>query len=146
MVRHINDARESALAQDAHGAIEIRSYRHVFAIERRLYRIDTLRLNPAGVPLRGIAYCFALLCTALVASRLPILGGVIELVPWYVRYVGAPALCAAALTVVRVEGRPFHLAVLALLRYRLDPRRLAGVRRAAPSGARWCSGNASARS
>ena len=28
----------------------------VFALERRIYRIDTLRLNPSGVPLRGIGY------------------------------------------------------------------------------------------
>ena len=36
------------------GRIEVRSYRTVFDLERRLYRIDRLRLNPGGVPVRGI--------------------------------------------------------------------------------------------
>ena len=41
--------------------MEIRSYRAVFDLERRIYRIDRLRLNPAGVPVRGIVYFLALL-------------------------------------------------------------------------------------
>ena len=44
--------------------LEIRSFRSVFALERRIYRIDTLRLNPAGIPLRGIVYA-----AVLVAAR-----------------------------------------------------------------------------
>ena len=37
--------------------IEIRSYRAVFDLERRIYRVDRLRLNPGGVPVRGVVYC-----------------------------------------------------------------------------------------
>ncbi len=51
--------------------LEIRSFRSVFALERRIYRIDTLRLNPAGVPLRGIAYAVALVLLALVGGAVP---------------------------------------------------------------------------
>ena len=34
--------------------IEIRSYRRVFDLERRIYSIDRVRLNPGGVPVRGV--------------------------------------------------------------------------------------------
>ncbi len=41
--------------------IEIRSYRRVFDLERRIYSVDQLRLNPGGVPVRGVLYFLALL-------------------------------------------------------------------------------------
>ncbi len=34
--------------------MEIRSYRRVFDLERRIYQVDRLRLNPSGVPVRGV--------------------------------------------------------------------------------------------
>jgi hypothetical protein len=107
--------------------MEIRSYRHVFDLERRIYRIDRIRLNPGGVPLRGIVYFLLLLGGALIASRLPVAGIVARTAPWYARDVALPALVAALLTVVRLEGRPFHLAVGALLRFHCAPRRIARV-------------------
>ena len=51
--------------------MEIRSYRRVFDLERRIYRIDHLRLNPSGVPVRGVVYFLALLAGVLLAARLP---------------------------------------------------------------------------
>ncbi len=107
---------------------EIRSYRCVFDLERRLYRIDRLRLNPAGVPVRGIVYFLALLGTVLLAGALPLLGLLVRMLPWYLRDVGAPGVCAALLTLIKVEGRPFHLAALALMRYGIGPRELSGLR------------------
>lgn len=112
---------------------EIRSYRRVFALERRLYRIDSIPLNPNGVPLRGIAYFAALLAMALVMSRLTLVGAAVRLLPWYVRELAGPALGAFVLTAVRIEGRPFHLAALGLFRYaagrwRRSPRRRQAVR------------------
>jgi hypothetical protein len=127
-------------AQASHAAIEIRSYRRVFALERRLYQIDRLRLNPTGVPLRGIAYFLALLGAVLLLSGLPLVGDVVRIVPWYLREAIAPALAAAVCTVIRVEGRPFHLAALALLRYHLSSRHCAGVRRCSAPGSRWHPG------
>jgi hypothetical protein len=107
---------------------EIRSYRCVFDLERRLYRIDRLRLNPAGVPVRGIVYFLALLGTVLVVGALPLLGLLVSMWPWYLRYVGGPGACAALLTLIKIEGRPFHLAALALARYGMGPRELSGLR------------------
>jgi hypothetical protein len=107
--------------------MEIRSYRHVFDLERRIYRIDRIRLNPGGVPVRGIVYFLILLGGVAAAARLPLVGIAARAAPWYVRDVALPALVAALLTVVRLEGRPFHLAVRALLRFHFGPRRIAGL-------------------
>jgi len=107
--------------------MEIRSYRHVFDLERRIYRIDRIRLNPGGIPVRGIVYFLVLLGGAAAAARLPLVGIAASAAPWYVRDVALPALASALLTVVRLEGRPFHLAVRALLRFHFGPRRVAGL-------------------
>jgi hypothetical protein len=106
--------------------MEIRSYRAVFDLERRLYRVDRLRLNPGGVPLRGVVYCFALLAGLALFAGLPLVGVAVRALPWYLRDLAFPAGGAALLTVIRVEGRPFHLAAAALLRHVLGPRELAG--------------------
>ena len=105
--------------------MEIRSYRAVFDLERRIYRVDRLRLNPGGVPLRGIAYFLALLAASALASRLPGLSALTRLVPWYLAYVAAPAAGAAVLTAIRLDGRPFHIAAQALARHRLTASRSA---------------------
>jgi hypothetical protein len=117
--------------------MEIRSYRRVFDLERRIYRVDRLRLNPGGVPVRGVVYFLAILATALMAARLPLLGSGVRLLPWYLGDLALPAASAAILTMIRVEGRPFHLAARALVRYRMGPRRVAGTRRCAGPGERW---------
>lgn len=105
--------------------IEIRSYRRVFDLERRIYRVDRLRLNPGGIPVRGLAYLIVILAGILVGTRAPLLGPVLARVPWYLLDVALPVSAAALLGVMRLEGRPFHLAALALLRRRLvSPRRL----------------------
>jgi hypothetical protein len=108
--------------------VEIRSYRTVFDLERRIYRVDRLRLNPGGVPLRGAVYFLALVALMLIAGSFPLLGKVMRALPWYMRDVGLPGASAAVLTMIRIEGRPFHLAAHSLLRYAWGPRHLAGVR------------------
>ena len=119
-------------------AMEIRSYRAVFDLERRIYRIDRLRLNPAGVPVRGIVYFLALLMTIALCTRVPPLGAVASVLPWYLVYGALPGAAAALLNVIAIDGRPAHLAARALLRHRLAPRRSVGLR------ARWgeCCGEA----
>ncbi len=117
--------------------MEIRSYRRVFDLERRIYRVDRLRLNPGGVPVRGVVYFLAILLAVVLARRLPLLEVVAKLTPWYLGDLAIPAGSAALLTMIRVEGRPFHLAALALARYRTEPRRLAGARRSTDPAGRW---------
>jgi len=122
--------------------MDVRSYRRVFDLERRIYRVDRLRLNPAGVPVRGIVYFLVIVGLALLVARLPLLALVASGVPWYVRDVALPGGFAALLTVIRIEGRPFHLAAQALLRHRAGWRRLSCLRPCGPNscafpGARW---------
>ncbi len=95
---------------------EIHSYRAVFDLERRIYRIDRLRLNPGGVPLRGVIYFLALLAAALLAARVPLIGAPLAALPWYASDLLLPGVSAAALTAVRIDGRPFHLAAESLAR------------------------------
>lgn len=116
---------------------EIRSYRSVFDLERRIYRVDRVRLNPSGVPVRGVVYWLAILAVVLVSERVPLFGAVLRAFPWYMRELALPALGAALLSVVRVEGRPFHLAAVALARYAAAPRHLCRLRPCAAPGRRW---------
>jgi len=116
---------------------EIRSYRRVFDLERRIYSVDQLRLNPGGVPLRGLAYFLALVALALILGGLPLVGALSASLPWYLRDVLLPAAAATLLGAVRIEGRAFHLAAHALLRHRLRARTYAGGRRVPASAGRW---------
>lgn len=104
--------------------LEIRSFRAVFALERRIYRIDTLRLNPGGVPLRGIAYAVALVLLALFAGDVPPTSLADAVVPWYARDLGAPLCLAILLASVRLDGRPCHVAANSICRFIVGPRRL----------------------
>lgn len=113
--------------------MEIKSYRAVFELERRIYRIDSLLLHPSGVPLRGLGYFAALLAAVLVLGALPLAGELVRMAPWYVRGLIAPTLGAAALTAIRVDGRASHLAAWAL------------VRRGGGSWARWDPGGSGRR-
>lgn len=122
--------------------MEIRSYRAVFDLERRIYRVDRLRLNPSGVPVRGVVYFLALLAAVLICGSVPPLRALTGALPWYLVYVALPSASAALLTVIRIDGRPAHLAAQALVRHRIGSRRSAGLRprRAGPGaepGARW---------
>jgi hypothetical protein len=114
--------------------MEIRSYRAVFDLERRIYRVDRLRLNPGGIPVRGVVYCLAILAGLALAGALPLLGTAVRALPWYLRDLLLPGGSAALLTMIRVEGRPFHLAATALARHTLGPRQLAGLATAFDGG------------
>ncbi len=117
--------------------LEVRSFRSVFALERRIYRIDTLRLNPSGIPLRGIGYAASLVALALIAGVLPPTAWLDSLIPWYVRDLGLPLTASILLGALRVEGRPVHLAALALAGHLLTRRRLSALAPLPRRGARW---------
>jgi len=103
-----------------------------------IYRIDRLKLNPAGIPLRGIVYFLVILAVGLLARRLPLLGVLAQAPPWYARDLVMPGALAALLTLIKIEGRSFHLAALALLRYACGPRELAtGLRPRVATDRRW---------
>jgi hypothetical protein len=104
-------------------ALQIRSYRVIFDLERRIYRVDRWRLPVSwGVPLRSLGYGAAALLAVLLAHQLPLLGDAIRALPAPVRLLFVPGGIAYALTAVRVDGRPAHTGALALARHWLGPR------------------------
>jgi hypothetical protein len=120
--------------------MEIQSYRRVFDLERRIYRVDRLRLNPGGVPVRGVVYFLVTVSIAVAGGKLPLLGVAAEAMPWYLRDLVLPAVSAALLTVIRVEGRPFHVAARALARYRIGTTGLSAPGSRPAYGGRWHPG------
>jgi hypothetical protein len=117
--------------------VEIRSYRRVFDLERRIYRIDRLRLNPGGIPIRSLLYLIAAVMVTIGARRLPLLGLLEHLAPWYVSDLALPALLATVLSAIRIEGRPFHVAARSLGRHACRPRRLERATATIRPGWRW---------
>jgi hypothetical protein len=121
----------------ADGRIEVRSYRTVFDLERRLYRIDRVRLNPGGVPVRGVVYGVGLTVVLAVLATLPLLGWPLRALPWPARHLLLPTVLAAALTVVRIDGRPCHVALRSLIKLAVGPRRVDAWERVPRSPERW---------
>lgn len=117
--------------------IEIRSFRRVFDLERRIYSVDRVRLNPGGVPVRGVVYFLVLIAISLIVAALPLLGSLTEQLPWYLRDIALPGATATVLSAIRIEGRVFHLAAQALVRYWAGPRRLTGWAPCRSVGERW---------
>src|SRR4051812_20750931 len=118
--------------------VTIRSFRQCFALERRIHRLDRWRLPvPYGVPVRGIAYAFALPTAGAVLGRLVLVGPLILAVHPAIRYVVLPVSGAWALTGVRVDGRVAHVAALGWLRLHAAPRRLVGFRAAPAAEVAW---------
>lgn len=117
--------------------IEIRSFRRVFELERRVYSVDRFRLNPAGVPVRCIVYLLVALATAILAGELPLIGSLVSLLPWYLRDVVAPVAVAALLSTIRLDGRSFHLAARAGIGWGLSPSRLVGLSTSSDTGRSW---------
>jgi len=106
-----------------HDQVVIRSFRVVFALERRLFAIDRFRLPlPHGLPVLAVGYFAALTLLLAVLARLPLVGLVIGVIPPPVRWVLLPAVGAALLMRVRPDGRAPHRALLARLRHRAGPR------------------------
>jgi hypothetical protein len=116
---------------------EIRSYRRVFDLERRIYTIERLRLNPSGVPVRGLAYFLAVLLFALLLGRVPLTGAALGRVPWFIAYLAVPAAVAAGLTLLRVDGRTFHQVAWSLACFSAAPRRAVALGARSPSSSRW---------
>jgi hypothetical protein len=115
--------------------LTIRSFRLAFQLERRIHRIDRYRIPlPHGLPLRSAAYAGLALIAVVVASRLPVTGHALGLLPWPIRFGVLPVALAQLLTQVQLDGRPAHDALRAWLRLRVAPRR--SVAFAPASGAR----------
>lgn len=113
---------------EASRGIQLRGYRRVFRIERRLYKFDRWRIPyPHGVPLRGIGYFLAVEFGVVVASRLPAVGALVALWGPLISFLGLPLLGAFVLMQGLVDGRPPHHALASVIGWCLGPRDLAGL-------------------
>jgi len=109
--------------------LEIRSFRVVFQLERRLHRIQHWKLPlPYGLPLRGLAYGAFVLTAILLLGRLPVVGAVVGLMPPPVRFLLAPVGAGFFLSRARVDGRPAHRFLLAWGRDRVGSRWVSAFR------------------
>lgn len=115
--------------------IQVRGYRRVFKIERRLFRLDRWRLPyPHGVPVRGIAYFLVMEFGVLAASRLPLIGAILAIPHPALVYLGLPLAGAFALLQGRIDGRPPHHVLASLLGHALRPKCMAGLAPCPPAG------------
>ncbi len=113
----------------------IRSYRRVFEVDRRLYRVDRWALPvPGGVPLRGLGYFAVALLAVVLLGALPVVGGLLDGLSAPVRYVIVPLSIAMLGTHAAPDGRAAHHFALAWLRLKLRSRRRAAGRRVPREG------------
>ena len=122
------------MASDA--GIPVRSFRSVFDFERRLYRIDRIRLNPGGIPVRGLLWAPVMLVAVLVWRRVPVFGLPLHVLPWVISYGALPIGLTYLVTVAKVEGRWLHKSAISLTRSASQPKRLQRFRPAEPVAGR----------
>jgi TcpE family len=116
---------------------QIRSYHRAFHFELELYTLGNIRLwRP--VPARGLFYLAGGELLMLVLAHAPLLGTVLSRIDWSVLYVAVPVVLAWLLTVAKIEGRRFHVALRAWWRHLCSGKRLVGgYRSVARPGGRW---------
>lgn len=114
-------------------ALQLRSYRLAFELERRIFRIDRYRIPvPYGLPLTTVAWWFAALVAVVLAARIPLLSGLLGLVPWPVRLIVVPAALARVACAPGVDQRPAYQRAAARARRAAGPRRVAAFSRCRP--------------
>ena len=104
--------------------VVIRSYRRVFEVDRRIYRVDRWALPvPGGVPLRAVGYFVATLLSVLLLGALPGTGELVTILSPPLRYVVLPLAIAILGTQAAPDGRSAHRFAADWLRYRMRSRR-----------------------
>jgi TcpE family len=107
----------------------IRSYRRVFEVDRRIYRVDRWALPvPGGVPLRGLGYFIVTILFVVVGGRLPGLGALLGVLSAPLRYVVLPLAVAVLGTQAAPDGRSAHRFAWDWLRLRVRAGRRCGGR------------------
>jgi hypothetical protein len=107
----------------------IRSYRRVFEVDRRIYRVDRWALPvPGGVPLRAVGYFAATLLLVIFLGALPATGELIGAVSAPLRFVVIPLAVAVLGTQAAPDGRAAHRFAADWLRFRMRSRRHCGER------------------
>jgi TcpE family len=104
--------------------LTIRSYRRVFEVDRRIYRVDRWALPvPGGVTLRGLGYFAATVLLVVVLDGLPGIGELIGALSPPLRFVVLPLAVAVLGSQAAPDGRAAHRFGADWLRFRLRARR-----------------------
>lgn len=115
--------------------LSVRSYRRVFHVDRRIYRVDRWPVPvPGGVPLRAVVYFVAALLAVLLLGALPVTSAVLGVLDPPLRYVVLPLAVAALGTQVAPDGRLAHRFARDWLAHRLRRRRRSAGRPVALEG------------
>src|SRR5829696_8796444 len=102
----------------------IRSYRRVFEVDRRIYRVDRWALPvPGGVPLRAVGYFAAALLAMIAAGALPGLSELAGALSAPIRFVVLPLAVAVLGSQAAPDGRAAHRFACDWLCLRLRARR-----------------------
>jgi hypothetical protein len=123
------------MSVDDHGRVAIRSYRVVFRLERRIFQVDRFRLPfPYGVEMRAVGYALITYLSVLLVSALPLIGSLLGLLPASVHWGLVPLGVTFVMAKVRIDGRPPHRVLNALVRWAVLPKDFAGLRACPPTG------------
>src|SRR4051794_15806158 len=120
--------------------VVIRSYRRVFEVDRRIYRVDRWALPvPGGVPLRAVGYFAAAVLAVVILDGLPGAGGLGGVLAPPLRYGVLPLAVAVLGVQAAPDGRTAHRFALDWLRFRVRARRRCAGRVVAHEGepVRW---------
>jgi len=102
----------------------IRSYRRVFEVDRRIYRVDRWALPvPGGVRLRAVGYFTATVILVVVLGGLPGIGDLLAMLSPPLRYAVLPLAVAVLGTQAAPDGRAAHRFAADWLRLRIRARR-----------------------
>ena len=102
----------------------IHSYRRVFEVDRRIYRVDRWALPvPGGVPLRGLGYFIVTLLAVFACGRLPGIGALVGALSPPLRYMVLPLAVAVLASQAAPDGRAAHRFAWDWLRLRARARR-----------------------
>jgi hypothetical protein len=102
----------------------IRSYRRVFEVDRRIYRIDRWALPvPGGVPLRAVGYFAAALVLAVALSLLPATSELVGAITPPLRFFVIPLAVAVLGSQAAPDGRAAHRFAADWVAFKLRARR-----------------------
>src|SRR3954453_7290926 len=97
----------------------IRSYRRVFEVDRRIYRVDRWALPvPGGVPLRAVGYFAAAGLAGVSPASLPLTAELVGVLSPPLRYVVLPLAIAILGTQAAPDGRTAHRFAIGWVRFR----------------------------
>jgi len=107
-------------------SLTVRSYRRVFRVDRRIFRIPNTNWVlpvPGGVPLSALGYFAGAFLAMFFLGRVPLVGAAVGALSPPLRFVIVPLAVAMLLSRAAPDGRGAHRYVAAWLGLRLRSRR-----------------------